>query len=96
MAKRIKTLKEINFNFSLHSSNEVKLCSYQEDSFQKSLEGGHSFISATVDELSTILTTLSSFYVVEIYYQKSSTSTIPEKVAIGLKEKFELLFKSYN
>lgn len=48
LAKRIKTLKEINFNFSLHSHNEVKLCSYQEDSFQKSLEGNNSFISSTV------------------------------------------------
>ena len=28
IAKRIKTLKEINFGYSLHSHNEVKLCNY--------------------------------------------------------------------
>jgi Sec1 family len=32
-AKRVKTLKEINFNFSLHSNNEVKICSYDDKAF---------------------------------------------------------------
>lgn len=96
LIRRIKTLKEINFSFSLHSHNEVKLCSYEEDSFQRSLEGGLAFIESTIEELSSILSSLSAFYVVEIYYQKSITSSTPEKIALGLKEKFEQLFKSYN
>jgi hypothetical protein len=37
-AKRVKTLKEINFNFSLHSHNEVKICASQENTFCLSLE----------------------------------------------------------
>lgn len=28
LTKRLKTLKEINFNYSLHSQNEVRLCAY--------------------------------------------------------------------
>jgi hypothetical protein len=56
---------------------------------------GERFLLKTVEQLSSIVTTMSSFYIVEIYYQKSSTSAIPEKVAFGLKEKLENLFKSY-
>lgn len=96
LIKRIKTLKEVNFNFTLHSHNEVKLCSNDSNSFQKSLEGGSGFIGLAVEELSSILTTLTSFYVVEIYYQKSTTTPAPEKIASGLKERFEQLFKVYN
>lgn len=29
-----------------------------------------------------------AFYIVEIYYQKSSVSNFTEKVAFGLKERF--------
>lgn len=39
--KRIKTLKEINFGYSLFSHNEVKLCNHEENSFQLSLEKGN-------------------------------------------------------
>lgn len=46
--KRVKTLKEINFNFSLFSHNEAKLCSYEENSFQKSLQGSNYFLEETV------------------------------------------------
>lgn len=43
-AKRVKTLREINFSFSLHSNNEVKVCSYDENSFAKSLEKNSSIL----------------------------------------------------
>lgn len=95
-AKRVKTLREINFNFSLHSNNEVKLCAYDENSFSKTLAKNSSILDSTIDELTTIVTSMSSFYIVEIYYQKSSMSNFPEKVAYGLKERFEKLFKLYE
>lgn len=95
-ARRVKTLKEINFNFSLHSHNEVRLCSYDERAFEKSVEGSGGLLEATVDELSTIVTTLSTFYIVEIYYQKTQRSSFTEKVALGLKERFENVFKTYE
>jgi hypothetical protein len=38
LAKRLKTLKEINFNYSLHSHNEVRLCAYDDSSFSRSIQ----------------------------------------------------------
>jgi hypothetical protein len=39
---------------------------------------------------------MSLFYIVEIYYQKNSVTGFAEKVAYGLKERFEKLFKAYE
>jgi hypothetical protein len=86
-AKRVKTLREINFNFSLHSHNEVKICAYDDKSFSKSLEKQSPLLEGTIDELVTIVTSMPSFYIVEIYYQKSSISNFTERVAFGLKER---------
>lgn len=36
--KRVKTLKEINFSFTLFNNNEAKICNYEPNSFQKSLQ----------------------------------------------------------
>jgi hypothetical protein len=77
LAKRIKTLKEINFGFSLFSHNEVKLCNYDENSFQKSIDKNSSFVEATIEELCSVLTTFSAFYIVEIFYQRSNVNTLP-------------------
>jgi hypothetical protein len=35
--KKLKSLKELNMNFSLHSYNEVKICANDEKSFEHSL-----------------------------------------------------------
>ena len=39
---------------------------------------------------------MSAFYIVEIFYQRSSNTLLPEKIALGLKEKIESLFKSFE
>ena len=76
--KRIKNLKEINFGYSLFSHNEVKLCNHYENStFQLSLEKGNEFVEDTIDELANILTTFATFYIVEIYYQRSTANNLP-------------------
>lgn len=46
----------------------------------------HTVVNA-VDELTTVLTSMSSFYIVEILYSKSNVSTLTEKIALGLKER---------
>lgn len=43
-ARRVKTLREINFNYSLHSQNEVKICNYDERSFQKTRQKNNSLL----------------------------------------------------
>ncbi len=35
--KKVKSLKELNMNFSLHSYNEVKICANDDKSFEHSL-----------------------------------------------------------
>lgn len=50
----------------------------------------------TVSELTTVLTALSSFYIVEIFYNKSALNNYAEKVALGLKDNLENLFKQYE
>ncbi|MCB0371027.1 MAG: hypothetical protein KDD45_16795 [Bdellovibrionales bacterium] len=48
LAKRVKTLKEINFGFSLFSHNEVKLYNHDENAFQLSLEKSNDFTEDTI------------------------------------------------
>ena len=44
-------------------------------------------LNTTVDQLATVVTSLSEFYIVEILYTPSSTTNMAEKISFELKEK---------
>lgn len=63
VAPRIKTLKELNFNFSLYSQNEVLLACVEKDTFSSTLSpdglDSEVIVRKTIDELTTVLTSMS-------------------------------------
>jgi hypothetical protein len=61
--KRVKSLKELNFNFIFHSHNEFLIEKGGENYSKNSISGSETdfqgVINVTVDELSTVVTSMS-------------------------------------
>lgn len=100
IVKRVKTLKEINFSFCIHNDNEFIVeragQNYSKDSLVAEGVEGQNALNTTVDQLATVLTSLSEFYIVEILYSPASTTNMAEKLAFELKEKLEKMFDIYS